>query len=84
MLLHFALSGVFWLALGGLLAWGLGHLLARLQQAQPAPIVAQPAEEPSAVELLRRRYVLGEIDADTFDAMLSHLLASQERPIDML
>jgi hypothetical protein len=33
--------------------------------------------EPSAVELLRRRYVMGELDVETFDAMLHHLMVTE-------
>ena len=34
-------------------------------------------DELPAIELLRRRYVLGEIDADTFEQMVEHVLASE-------
>jgi hypothetical protein len=48
------------------------------QRQNAAPPLAQ-ASEPSAVELLRRRYVAGEIDTLTFEEMLGELMASEER-----
>ncbi len=35
------------------------------------------ADDPSAFELLRRRYVVGEIDAPTFEEMTERLLVSE-------
>lgn len=36
------------------------------------------ADEPSSFELLRRRYVVGEIDAPLFEEMTERLLVSEE------
>lgn len=50
------------------------------QAPQPEPAFELPAT--SAVELLRLRYVLGEIDAVTFEEMLERVLASEVRAPD--
>ncbi len=44
-----------------------------------AQAVERPATppQPTAMELLRQRYVLGEIDAMTFEEMLEHVMASE-------
>jgi uncharacterized membrane protein len=70
---------LFWLAA---LTWVLWPWIqSRLRGGTPP---AQPAAEPepTAVELLRQRYVLGQIDAFTFEEMLDHLLGSQVRERD--
>lgn len=41
--------------------------------------VEPPPPEPTAMELLRQRYVLGDIDAGTFEDMVSHVLRSEQR-----
>ena len=66
-------STLFWLALLGMLVWAASRYLGR-RQSEPVPVVD---DEPSAVELLRRRYVMGEIDVETFDAMLHHLMVTE-------
>ena len=66
-------STLFWLALLGVLVWAASRYLGR-RQSEPVPVVDA---EPSAVELLRRRYVMGEIDVETFDAMLHHLMVTE-------
>lgn len=66
-------STFFWLALLGVLIWAATRYLGR-RQSEPVPVVDA---EPSAVELLRRRYVMGEIDVETFDAMLHHLMVTE-------
>jgi putative membrane protein len=78
MLLLSGLSLLLWSAVAGLLVWAA---LRFLRPPQPAHL-AEPMLEPpelSAVELLRLRYVLGEIDAATFEQMLERVLASQVR-----
>lgn len=73
-LANWGLSTLLWLAFFGLLIWAASGYF-RQNRAAPTP----PAEtEVPAIELLRRRYVTGEIDVDTFDAMLHHLLVSDE------
>jgi uncharacterized membrane protein len=50
--------------------------------------LSQPliADDPSAFELLRRRYVVGEIDTPTFEEMTEQLLLSEraeEQPLQL-
>lgn len=70
----FTLLSLLWIAVPLLLAW------AAIRAARPQPVIAA-AEEPqiSAMEMLRRRYVLGDIDETTFEQMLEHLLDSESR-----
>lgn len=78
MLLLSGLSLLPWLAVLGLLAWAALRSWAR----QPVAPQAEPTfgvGGTSAAELLRLRYVLGEIDAATFEEMLEHVLASEAR-----
>lgn len=67
---------LFWLAVLGLIAWAALRIVRRRNAAQP-PIAF--ANELSALELVRQRYALGEIDVETFEAMMVQLLASEER-----
>lgn len=73
--LAFDLSALLWLLLLGGIIWAVLHLMRRVQPAQ-AP---SSSAEPSALEILRRRYALGQIDHAAFEEMTSHLLASEER-----
>lgn len=66
---------LFWLAVLGAIAWAA---LRYARRRNVAPRVAF-ADEPSAMELVRRRYALGELDVATFEAMTVQLLASEER-----
>ncbi len=66
MFAHIVASGLFsllWLVVLGAAIWGATRLLA---DRQPTAAIA----EPSALELLRRRYVQGEIDVTTFEEVL--------------
>jgi hypothetical protein len=74
--LLYGLSILPWLIVPGLLVWAAVKWMA-LQQPRPEPAVELSA--PSAAEMLRRRYVLGEIDAMTFEAMLERVLYSEAR-----
>ena len=82
MFAHIVASGLFsllWLVVLGAAIWGATRLLA---DRQPTAAIA----EPSALELLRRRYVQGEIDVTTFEEMLECLVATEtpERTRHML
>lgn len=70
------LSTLFWLAILGALAWAVVRFVRQRNAARP-PVAF--ANEPSAMELVRRRYALGEIDVATFEAMTVQLLASEEQ-----
>jgi hypothetical protein len=73
MFAHIVASGLFsllWLVVLGAAIWGATRLLA---DRQPTAMIA----EPSALELLRRRFVQGEIDITTFAEMLEHLFATE-------
>jgi hypothetical protein len=74
--LLYGLSILPWLIVPGLLVWAAVKWMA-LQQPRIEPAI-EPAA-PSAAEMLRRRYVLGEIDAVTFEAMLERVLYSEAR-----
>jgi putative membrane protein len=81
-----ALGSIFWLVLLGLLVATLVRWLGGPRYRSPLPFqqpVAQPFSpqpQPSALEILRRRYAAGEIDAATFDQMRERLEASEPRP----
>lgn len=74
--LALAATSLFWLA--GL-TWLLWPWICSRLQARRRPDRPLEAAEPPSVELLRQRYVLGQIDAFAFEDMLNHLLVSQAR-----
>jgi hypothetical protein len=78
MLLLSGLSLLPWLAVLGLLAWAALRSWSQ-QRSAPQTEPALGVAGTSAAELLRLRYVLGEIDAVTFEEMLEHILASEAR-----
>jgi hypothetical protein len=66
---------LFWLAFIGLVVWGATiYFHQRRARRQLAT-----QEAPSAIELLRRRYVIGQIDLVTFEEMVYHVLESEQR-----
>ena len=73
-LLSWGFSSLLWLALLGLIVWAAVRYFQRTQ----APVRTLPPPAPSALELLRQRYVLGEIDLETFETMHQHIMASEE------
>lgn len=76
---------LFWGLLFGIPAWFIVRRFGRNRwraMAAPRYPMAQTVSTPpapSAMEILRRRYVQGEIDHDTFEEMMHHLTASQAR-----
>jgi len=78
------LSLLFWLGLTALVAWALIRWVLPRLRGLPAmggamPGSAMQAARPSAVETLRHRYALGEIDTATFETMVERILASEAR-----
>jgi hypothetical protein len=74
MVAMFALSVLPWLVVPGLLVWAASRWWA-MQQPRAESLIEPPPI--SAAELLRQRYVLGEIDATTFEEMLERVLYSE-------
>lgn len=72
MLLVMLLNAVVWIALIGLLIWGVSRLLTNR-----ATSTRRTGPGPSALEILRQRYARGEIDAATFDEMCRRLEAKE-------
>ena len=62
-------GSIFWLALLALIVWAFAHWLRPQRQPQPG----NPGSGPTAMEILQRRYVSGEIDLPTFEHMLQVL-----------
>ena len=65
-----ALSTLFWLALLGVIIWGIVRLTSRRGR---STVQAPPL---SAEEILRQRYARGEIDAQTYETMRERLQTS--------
>ena len=72
------LSLLFWAGLIALVAWALMRWALPRLRGLPAMAAMQTAQ-PSAIETLRHRYALGEIDAPTFEQMVERVLASEAR-----
>ena len=77
------LSLLFWVGLIALVAWALMRWVLPRLRGLPAMAAmsggAMQAAQPSAVETLRHRYALGEIDTATFETMVERILASEAR-----
>ncbi|HEY7357598.1 MAG TPA: SHOCT domain-containing protein [Ktedonobacterales bacterium] len=73
---------LFWtlvfLVLVGLMVWAIARGWQSRNLPMPPPGMRPPQEEPSALEILRRRFARGEIDAATYEAMRERLEASRE------
>jgi putative membrane protein len=65
--LFMVLSSLFWLGVLGLLLWAAIRWASAFTRTSNAP------SEPSAREILARRYARGEIDIATYEDMLAHL-----------
>ena len=74
-----ALSTLIWVALFIWLAWLLLRWIIPYLMPMFAGNFGMEAENPSALEILRRRYAAGEIDAVTFEQMREQLESSSPR-----
>lgn len=72
MFLFMLLNAAVWIAIVGLLVWGITRWLSNR-----TPTTRTPVGGPSAMEILRARYARGEIDADTFERMRRQLEATE-------
>lgn len=76
---------LFWGLVLGVPAWfilrrfGRNRWRAMAASRYPTAQTTSAAPAPSAMEILRRRYVQGEIDHAAFEEMMHHLTASQAR-----
>ena len=72
--LLWGLSNLFWIGLLATVIWSAVQA-ARMPDRRA---LAKAGREPSALELLRASYVLGQIDIYTFEEMLTPLLESEK------
>jgi uncharacterized membrane protein len=83
MFLFSGLSSFVWLLVVALLIWALVRWLSPRHSTaypyMPTPGTPPNPNQPSAMEILRRRYARGEIDAETFDRMRERLEASHDQ-----
>lgn len=75
------LSLLFWLGIPALIVWASLRWIAPRLRAMSAGAMSggMLGAQPSAIETLRHRYALGEIDAPTFEQMVERILASEAR-----
>ena len=79
-LMFMGMSLLFWVGVTAFVVWALMRWVAPRLRNSPLMTsdIMQP-QQPSAVETLRHRYAVGEIDAPTFELMVERILASEER-----
>ncbi len=70
-----ALSMLFWAGLLAFILWAIVRAFQAHDTQQPG---GHP--QPSAIDLLQQRYARGEIDAKTYDEMLSRLTGGMRSP----
>ena len=75
-MLFSALNTLFWVALLIGLIWALMRLIMPSIRPMMKDIFGITSTDNSALEILRRRYASGEIDAVTFEQMRERLIAS--------
>jgi putative membrane protein len=64
---------LFWIGIVALCCWGMFHWFVWRGRRGPVYTSADTPYEPDGMEILRRRYARGEIDATTFDQMRERL-----------
>jgi hypothetical protein len=81
-LIYLGLTNLFWIGLFGMMVWAVLRSTLSVNQRS----FSAPEEEPSALERLRRRYILGQIDIETFEEGLVEVLEleEQDRPLKRL
>lgn len=72
----FPLLPLIWIGIIALICWGARQRFRHRQRFPFSYPYETPAQEPSAMEILRRRYARGEIDGTTFDQMRERLESS--------
>ena len=72
---------LFWIGIVALFCWGASRWFGWRDRHGPFYAPGEAPFEPNALEILRRRYARGEIDATTFDQMRERL-ESSGRPHD--
>ncbi|HZC04007.1 MAG TPA: SHOCT domain-containing protein [Ktedonobacterales bacterium] len=82
-LVFMGLSLLFWLGIPALLAWAALRWVAPRWRGLAGMSAMSggmmQTAQPSAIETLRHRYALGEIDSTTFEQMVERILASEAR-----
>lgn len=77
------LSLLFWLGIPALLVWAALRWVAPRWRGLAGMSAMSggmmQTAQPSAIETLRHRYALGEIDSTTFEQMVERILASEAR-----
>jgi hypothetical protein len=81
-LIYLGLANLFWIGLFGMMIWAVLRSTFSLNQRS----LSAPEEEPSALERLRHRYILGQIDIEAFEEGLVEALEleEQDRPLKRL
>jgi hypothetical protein len=74
-LIYMGLANLFWIGLFGMMVWAVLRSIPSLNRRS----LSAPEEEPSALERLRLRYILGQIDIDTFEVGLVEVLELEEQ-----
>lgn len=73
-------SLLFWVGVTALVVWALLRWVAPRLRGTLGMANSFVAPQPnSAIETLRHRYAMGEIDADTFEQMVERILTSEVR-----
>ena len=75
MMLWMVLWNMFWLLLLGMLIWSL---VRKFSPSTTQTWSRSLPDEPSALEILRRRYARGELDTATFEQMRAYLVEQNE------
>ena len=65
---------LFWIAIAGLIVWAISQMLARTSTApRDGRYSSPPTQNDFALEILKQRFVRGEISREEFEAMRQDL-----------